>query len=196
MHLNLPDFSTLTLKYPLARFFFTTHTNSYDLWRSTGHKSQLTFSCFRPILLPSSMTSAMENQYWVSKIRMFFAKNLPVLKEILHTFWNGGIWQWQKWLNSNFPDHFIVSKIKRFMSVFCKRRGADGSFSIPHLMHFCILTFHLFWVNTPLCQGRAALLCSKIARQISHENEWFEIFFCIFVIHFWIGTSFITNLYT
>jgi hypothetical protein len=113
MHLNLPDFSTLTLKYPLARFFFTTHTNSYDLWRSTGHKSQLTFSCFRPILLPSSMTSAMENQYWVSKIRMFFAKNLPVLKEILHTFWNGGIWQWQKWLNSNFPDHFIVSKLSQ-----------------------------------------------------------------------------------
>ena len=85
MHLNLPDFSTLTLKYPLARFFFTTHTNSYDLWRSTGHKSQLTFSCFRPILLPS-MTLVMEYQYWVYRIRMFFAKNWPVLKEIFHIF--------------------------------------------------------------------------------------------------------------
>ena len=79
---------------------------------------------------------------------------------------------------------------------FCKRRGADGSFLIPHLMQFYILTFYLFWVNTPLCQGRAALLCSKIETQISHENEWFDNFFCIFVIHFWIGTFFITNLYT
>jgi len=75
---------------------------------------------------------------------------------------------------------YFMKRVKRFMSIYCKRRGADGSFSIPHLMHFCILTFHLFWVNTPLCQGRAALLCSKIARQISHENEWFEIYFLHF----------------
>ena len=58
---------------------------------------------------------------------------------------------------------FIWSRLKRFMSV------------------FCILTFHLFWVNTPLCQDRTTRLCSKIARQISHQNEWFDNFFCIFV---------------
>ena len=95
------------------------------------------------------------------------------------------------WKKRNRPDQLMRpiqsarsrttdTRLKRFMSVFCKRRGADGSFLIPHLMHFCILTFHLFWVNTPLCQGRAALLCSKIARQISHENEWFENFFLHF----------------
>ena len=79
---------------------------------------------------------------------------------------------------------------------FCKRRGADGFFSIPHLLQFATFTFHLFWVNTPLCQGRAALHCSKIERQISHENECFEFFFFIFVIFFIIGTFFINNLYT
>ena len=45
-------------------------------------------------------------------------------------------------------------------------------------------TFHLFWVKAPLSQGRAALLCSKTAWLISHENEWFDDFFFIFVILF------------
>ena len=61
--------------------------------------------------------------------------------------------------------------IKRFVSFFGFRRGADGFFSIPHLNKKRTLTFHLFWVNAPLCQGRGALLCSKIARKISHEYE-------------------------
>jgi hypothetical protein len=41
-------------------------------------------------------------------------------------------------------------------------------------------TFHLFWVKAPLSQGRAALLCSETAWLISHENECFDDFFCIF----------------
>ena len=53
-------------------------------------------------------------------------------------------------------------------------------------------TLHLFWVNAPLCQGRAAALCS---RQISHQNELFDSFYCIFVIHFF-GTFFKLLTYT
>ena len=79
---------------------------------------------------------------------------------------------------------------------FCKRRGADGFFFIPHQLQFATFTFHLFWVNTLLSQGRAALHCSKIERQISHENECLDIFFFIFVIFFIICTFFISNLYT
>ena len=85
-------------------------------------------------------------------------------KEFLMSFIN----QFKMWISGFLIETYLF--LKRFMSVFCKRRGADGSFLMPHLMHFCILTFHLFWVNTPLCQGRDALLCSKIARQILHEN--------------------------
>ena len=61
--------------------------------------------------------------------------------------------------------------LKRFMSVFCNRRGADRFFSIPHLNKSAVFTFYLFWVKGPLSQYKPALLCSKIARQISHENE-------------------------
>jgi hypothetical protein len=42
-------------------------------------------------------------------------------------------------------------------------------------------TFHLFWVKAPLSQGRPALLCSKTAWLISHENEWFDDFFFSFL---------------
>ena len=35
-----------------------------------------------------------------------------------------------------------------------------------------------------------------MARQISHENEWFDRFFFHFCDLFWIGTFFINNLYT
>ena len=57
-------------------------------------------------------------------------------------------------------------------------------------------TLHLFWVKAPLSQGRSALLCSKTAWQISHENEWFDDFFFIFVIFFPIGTFFSNLLHT
>jgi hypothetical protein len=57
-------------------------------------------------------------------------------------------------------------------------------------------TFHLFWVKAPLSQGRPALLYSKTAWLISHENEWFDIFFFIFVIFFPIGTFFSKLLHT
>jgi hypothetical protein len=57
-------------------------------------------------------------------------------------------------------------------------------------------TFHLFWVKAPLSQGRPALLYSRTAwPQISHENEWFDDFFFIFVIVLtidsFLGTSYI-----
>ena len=57
-------------------------------------------------------------------------------------------------------------------------------------------TLHLFWVKAPLSQGRPALLCSKTAWQISHKNEWFDIFFFHFCDFFPIGTFFSNLLHT
>ena len=62
-------------------------------------------------------------------------------------------------------------KVKRFMSVFCKRRGADDFFLMVNLPAVSFFTFYLFWVKAPLPQHRPALLCSKIELLISHENE-------------------------
>ena len=89
----------------------------------------------------------------------------------------------------------FLFRLKRFMSVFCKRRGADDFFLMVNLPAVSVFTFYLFWVKTPLSQHRGALLCSKMEIQISHENEWFDIFFSIFVIHFTKGTFFINHLY-
>ena len=71
----------------------------------------------------------------------------------------------------------------------------DDFFLMINLPAASVFTFYLFWVKTPLSQHRPALLCSKMEIQISHENEWFDIFFCIFVIHFPKGNFFINYLY-
>ena len=66
---------------------------------------------------------------------------------------------------------FLSAAVKRFMSVFCKRRGADDFFLMVNLPAVSVFTFYLFWVKAPLSQHRPALLCSKIEIQISHDNE-------------------------
>ena len=93
----------------------------------------------------------------------------------------------------NQPSSFNIGVPKEGHVRFCKRRGADGFFSIPHWLQFATFTFHFFLVNTLLGQGRAALHCSKIERQISHENECFDIFFFHFCDFFIIDTFFINN---
>jgi hypothetical protein len=68
------------------------------------------------------------------------------------------------WLN-------ISYRVKRFKSVFGKRRGADIFFLMVNLPAVSVFIFYLFWVKVPLAQHRAALLCSKMELQIPHENE-------------------------
>ena len=66
--------------------------------------------------------------------------------------------------------YFIQKKLKRFMSIFCKRRGADDFFLMVNLPEVSVFTFYLFWIKAPLSQHRPELLCSKVEIQISHEN--------------------------
>ena len=79
---------------------------------------------------------------------------------------------------SDFYSGIKPHSLKRFMSVFCKRRGADAFFMVK-LPAVSVFTFYLFWVKTQLSQHehRGALLCSKMEKQIFHENKWFDIFF-------------------
>jgi hypothetical protein len=48
----------------------------------------------------------------------------------------------------------ITSALKRFISVFCKRKGADNSFLMVNLHTVSVFTFYLFWVKAPLSQHR------------------------------------------
>ena len=48
-------------------------------------------------------------------------------------------------------SHF--TRLKRFMSVFCKRRGADDFFLMVDLPAVSVFTFNLFWVKAPLHTG-------------------------------------------
>ena len=89
-----------------------------------------------------------------------------------------------------FLSQMTSFEVKRFMSVFCKRRGADDFFLMVNLPAVSVFTFYLFWVKVPLAQHRAALLCSKMELQIPHEIEWLTFFlrFCDSFIHFTKGT--------
>ena len=77
-----------------------------------------------------------------------------------------------------------------FYLAFVGVRSADRHLQ-PNLYHTLGgKTLHLFRVKAPLSQGRAALLCSKTAWLISHENEWFDDFFFHFCDFSPIDTSF------
>ena len=54
---------------------------------------------------------------------------------------------------------------------FLKKKRRRQVLFDSHLIEMHPLTFHLFWVKVPLSQYRPVLLCSYIARLISHENE-------------------------
>ena len=85
-------------------------------------------------------------------------------KEFLMSFIN----QFKMWISGFLIETYLF--LKRFMSVFCKRRGADDFFLMVNLPAVSVFTFYLFWVKAPLSQHRPALLCSKMEVQILHEN--------------------------
>jgi hypothetical protein len=87
-------------------------------------------------------------------------------------------------------------KVKRFMSDFCKRRGADDFFIMVHLPAVSVFTFYLFWVKAPLSQHRPALNAAKWKYRFLIKINDLTILFCIFVIHFTKGTFFNYYLYT
>ena len=61
------------------------------------------------------------------------------------------------------------------------RSDTDYRFLSTQLIKAPFLTFHLFWDKAPLCQGRPAAHCSKMAGQIFHVNEWFDDIFFAFL---------------
>ena len=68
--------------------------------------------------------------------------------------------------NNSTLDMHIWAVVKRFMSVFSKRRGADDFFLMVNLPAVSVFTFYLFWVKAALSQHRPALLYSKMEIQI------------------------------
>ena len=101
----------------------------------------------------------------------FSLKQCPILDKLsppLDLLW---------WLLSR---TIYCSVVKRFMTVFLQKKRCRRVLLDPSFDQNAHLTFHFFWVKVPLSQYRPALLCSKIARQISHENEWFYNLWFIF----------------
>ena len=75
----------------------------------------------------------------------------------------------------------LVVKLKRFMSVFCKRRGADGFFLIPHLIKTLTLTFISFGLRRLCLSTGLHFSVAKVQdRFLMKMNDL--TFFCIFVI--------------
>ena len=69
------------------------------------------------------------------------------------------------------------SQLKRFMSIFCKRRGADNFFLMDNLPAVSVFTFYLFWVKAPLSQFynegerlRTWRLLSSVYTESSNDN--------------------------
>ena len=168
-------------------FVFIGHTNTfvtkvaifnfqYKVWTDIPKMKEKLLDAF----MTCTMTTLFDKQARPRVVVVFnqlvpnaFSKGLNTLYSVDLNLNHDASWRqestWFQFQDQDIGMYLITGKEGHVH--FCKRRGADGFFSIPHQLQFATFTFHLFWVNTPLCQGRAALLCSKIARQISHENE-------------------------
>ena len=113
----------------------------------------------------------------IFKQAYFFCNVLDRFFQFLGNFLHGFKCILQPFLGS-FMDYYQGSYLesKRFMSIFCKRRGADGFISIPHIIK-THTTFHFIWVSMSRQSCTAAKWWDRFLIKINDLTIHFQVNF-------------------